>query len=79
MSNTTDEPRCRKCAEVVQKEDISKCPYCGFTPAAHKKWRTINGILFFVTLFSLIGIPLAVIFFRKARGHYKELEKGVTG
>jgi hypothetical protein len=69
---------CVECGESVS-EGIERCPNCGYNPDAHNKWRAIHSVLAGVSFITIIGIPLAVWFYLKAKGHRKKVKAGVTG
>ncbi|KOX94867.1 hypothetical protein AMS69_03125 [Haloarcula rubripromontorii] len=69
---------CIECGQGVS-EGVSRCPNCGFNPAAHNKWRAIHSVLAGFSFITIVGIPLAIWFYLKAKSHRKKVKGGVTG
>lgn len=62
---------CQQCRESVS-ESASACPHCGYKPGkSHRRWSWVHFVLMIISFLSVIGFPLGLIFFWKARKHKK--------
>lgn len=69
---------CIECNQSVSG-GVNRCPNCGFNPAEHKKWMYLHSVLAGVSAMTIIGLIIAPVFLKKARGHGKKYRGGVTG
>lgn len=69
---------CVKCGESVS-DGVSRCSNCGYNPGEHRKWLYIHLVLTAVLILTVVGIPLGIFTYLKARKHNKLYKRGVTG
>jgi hypothetical protein len=69
---------CVECGESVN-EGVSRCSNCGYDPADYKEKFRKNFLIGTVLCSTVIGIPLGILYLRRAFKQAGKAKKGVTG
>ncbi|MDS0280562.1 PH domain-containing protein [Haloarcula onubensis] len=69
---------CIECGEGVN-EGVSRCPNCGYDPSDYKSKQRKNSLIGGILCATIIGIPLGILYIRRARKQGKKAKRGVTG
>jgi hypothetical protein len=69
---------CVECGESVN-EGVSRCPNCGYDPSNIKSKQRKNSLIGGILCATIIGIPLGILYIRRARKQAKKAKRGVTG
>lgn len=63
---------CEECRSEISAE-ATTCPECQYEPAAaHRKYRSRQALLASLCFFTVIGAPLGIFLFWRARKHGKK-------
>ncbi|WP_135852643.1 zinc ribbon domain-containing protein [Halorussus salinus] len=69
--------KCYECHSELEHADVGRCPHCGYD-ASFTGSRVLYSVLTGLFAITIIGIPAAVLFYRKAQKLRKKEARGVA-
>jgi len=78
MSDDPTHIECRECKSELETAEVTRCPHCGYDPSDYKSKQRKNSIIGGICCATIIGIPIGILFIRRARKQGAKAKKGVV-